>query len=85
MNMKLKKKVGIYFMIKSFIRGHEIYYNGKEWRYFDNNEIIDHNRPCKNCGCKPTKEGYDACLGYLNGVKHACCGHGVEKGYVLYE
>ena len=32
----------------------------------------------------PTKEGYDACLGHIDGAKSACCGHGVEEPYVLY-
>ena len=32
----------------------------------------------------PTKEGYDACLGYIEGAMSACCGHGVEKGYVKW-
>lgn len=29
----------------------------------------------------PTKEGYDACLGYIKGAKSACCGHGIEEPY----
>lgn len=33
----------------------------------------------------PTKEGYDACLGRLPGVVAACCGHGVDDGYILFE
>jgi hypothetical protein len=33
----------------------------------------------------PTKEGYDACLGYIEGAKSACCGHGVEEGYIVYK
>lgn len=31
----------------------------------------------------PTKEGYDACLGHIAGVKSACCGHGVEEPFVI--
>ena len=31
----------------------------------------------------PTKEGYDACLGFIEGAKSACCGHGVERAYVV--
>lgn len=41
--------------------------------------------PCVRCGEMPTKEGYDACLGSLPGVFAACCGHGVEEGYILFE
>ena len=70
-------------MTKSHSRGWEIYWNGKEWRYIDNDELIDDERPCKRCGHKPTKEGYDACLGYIEGVTSACCGHGVEPLYII--
>ena len=31
-----------------------------------------------------TEEGYDACIGEIKGVTHACCGHGVEKEYVKW-
>lgn len=72
-------------MVKSHNRGHEVYFKGEKWYYLDNNLEIDDSRPCKRCGCYPTKEGYDACLGHLEGVVHACCGHGVKEGYVWYE
>ncbi|MGL4571779.1 MAG: hypothetical protein ACRCVJ_12020 [Clostridium sp.] len=68
-------------MIKSYSRGHEIYFENNKWFYKDNNEEIREDRPCKRCGCNPTKEGYDACLGFVKGKTSACCGHGVEKGY----
>ena len=69
--------------IESYIRGHKVYYDVKEWRFKDNNKLIDENITCKRCGRKPTKEGYDACLGYVEGATSACCGHGVEEGFVL--
>lgn len=72
-------------MIKSYSRGWEIYFDGINWRYTDNNDILDPNRPCKRCGLKPTKEGYDACLGKIEGATSACCGHGVEKPYILFK
>lgn len=31
-----------------------------------------------------TARGYAACLGHIDGVISACCGHGVEKGYIMY-
>ena len=73
-------------MVTSYSRGHLTYYgwNTNNWRYSDNNEIVNDNRPCKKCGCKLTKEGYDACLGHIDGAIHACCGHGVEEGYIMY-
>ena len=30
------------------------------------------------------KRGDDACLGYVDDALHACCGHGVERGYIVY-
>lgn len=82
-------------MVTSYHRGHLIYYNDltSTWNYSDDNSIctkydkkgnsIITERPCKKCGKEPTKEGYDNCLGYLDGVVSACCGHGVEKPYIL--
>ncbi|MFA7218065.1 MAG: hypothetical protein WC057_05640 [Dehalococcoidales bacterium] len=66
-------------------RGHEIIYKNNEWVYADNGESANIERPCIKCGCMPTKEGYDACLGYIEGATSACCGHGVEEGYVVYK
>ena len=73
-------------MATSYSRGHLVYYdwNTENWRYSDNNEIVNNNRPCKKCGCIPTKDGYDACLGYIGGALHACCGHGVKRGNIVY-
>ncbi|OPY25015.1 MAG: hypothetical protein A4E26_00052 [Methanobacterium sp. PtaU1.Bin097] len=66
------------------LRGHPIYYDGQVWRYEDDNTIADYERPCIKCKHLPTKEGYDYCLGYIEGAKHACCGHGVENAYTKY-
>ena len=70
-------------MITSHSRGHQIIYLNDRWVYKDNRQIMDNNRPCKKCGRKPTKEGYDACLGKLNNIKSACCGHGTDKRYMV--
>ena len=72
-------------MTKSYSRGWEIYFDGEIWRYCDNDEPINEQRPCKRCGKIPTAEGNDACLGHIDGATSACCGHGVEKPYVVYE
>ena len=69
----------------AYARGHKIFYNGTEWRYEDNGEIIDHNRPCARCGKKPTPEGYDACIGHVKGAKSVCCGHGKSKSLVVMD
>ena len=73
-------------MISSHARGHPIQYINNQWVYTDTKEPIENNeRPCVKCNCMPTPEGYDTCLGYLPNVVHACCGHGVEKGYINYK
>ena len=37
-------------MIYSHSRGHKTYFDGNDWRYVDNNEIVNDMRPCKRCG-----------------------------------
>lgn len=41
--------------------------------------------PCPKCGHYPDDNGNDYCLGQLPGVIHACCGHGVDEGYIMFE
>ncbi len=40
---------------------------------------------CKRCGKRPNKKGHDYCLRNLPGVRFACCGHGEQDGYILFE
>ena len=68
----------------SHSRGWPIRYIGETWRYEDTNKPDDDSRPCVRCGRMPTPEGYDACLGYVDGAIGACCGHGVDELYVMY-
>ena len=70
---------------KSYSRGHEIIYLNNLWVYFDTHESILTERPCKRCGKLPTKEGHDACLGNIPNVVSACCGHGIEKPYIIFK
>ena len=44
-------------------------------------------RECAACQApRPPKEGPDPCLGWLPGVRYACCGHGFAGHcYLLYE
>lgn len=42
--------------------------------------------PCGKCGAEgPTPDGHDPCIANLPGVQHACCGHGIELGYVMFD
>jgi hypothetical protein len=69
-------------MTTSYTRGHLITFENDLWVYADTKESTDIERPCKKCGQMPTKEGFDACLGHIEGALSACCGHGVEKSYI---
>ncbi len=70
---------------RSYLRGHEIKWDGVEWLYLDATPART-NKPCAKCGKAPTPEGHDACLGHIDGAKAACCGHGIEgDAYVWYE
>lgn len=42
-------------------------------------------RPCVKCGKYPNENGDDACLGHLGNVVNACCGHGVNEGYIQFD
>ena len=68
--------------VTSQSRGHAIYYDNKNWRYVDNNNLLhSENRPCARCKKMPTPEGYDACLGHIERMVSMCCGHGLEKKF----
>ena len=62
-------------------RGWPIQWDGKQWINSETRKPFDNKRACRRCGRKPTPEGYDACLGHIDGVTSACCGHGVENQY----
>ena len=62
-------------MAYTFSRGHLL-------EYEELSELTD--KKCKRCKRPPTKEGHDACLKTLPGVKFACCGHGVQPGYIMF-
>jgi len=71
-------------------RGHDAFYDEAEgvWRYADGTAVPSNpacERPCAQCGLPPTPVGDDGCLGHIPGVASACCGHGVERGYIVWE
>ena len=45
--------------------------------------ITEEVRVCPRCH-ESTNDHYDHCLGHLPGVEAACCGHGVEEGYIKF-
>lgn len=75
-------------MVKNNILGHDIFFDPKAdvWKYCDNEApILTEDRSCIRCGCMPTKDGHDYCLRNLGSVTNACCGHGVQEGYIQFE
>ncbi len=66
---------------KSYSMGHEVTFINNKWVFSDELTTISNNRKCVKCGELSTKEGYDPCLGFIEGVSSACCGHGVEEYY----
>ena len=71
----------------TYIRGHECYwdYTEKIWKYADNDSEVDDTRACPQCNRFPTEEGYDPCIGKIEGATSVCCGHGVEDGYIIWK
>jgi len=47
--------------------------------------VLYHDKVCPECGLTETTEGHDPCIPNLPGVKFACCGHGIQRGYVVFE
>lgn len=64
----------------------EFDYLNNQWAYLDDKiSILNNPRLCPKCSKMPTEEGYDGCLGKLPGILEACCGHGIRKGYIIFE
>lgn len=68
---------------RSSSRGHETHWDGSQWVYSDTGKPDDGKRRCTRCGKLPTPEGHDACLGRIEGLSSACCGHGVKDPYFV--
>lgn len=68
-------------------RGHKIWWDRikRIWKYSDTNKQFDDSRTCTRCSKMPTKDGHDACIANLPGVRNACCGHGTSEAYVQFE
>ncbi|MFD2704219.1 hypothetical protein [Salibacterium lacus] len=71
-----------------YLRGHSIEYDGEKMVYSDTKEMVSGNYPttCGHCGLAETPEGHDGCLGTLEGIMNACCGHGGkhEGAYIQF-
>jgi hypothetical protein len=76
--------------MRHFERGYPVRYSADDdaWYYFDSGESVydGPRRPCRLCERPSTREGYDACLGFIEGARDACCGHGkVVEAYISWK
>lgn len=76
-------------MQTTYIRGHKVIYRNKQWIFEDTGKLAptpqsELNVKCGFCGRDPVDK-QDYCIKDLPGVVFACCGHGVEKGYIRFE
>ena len=75
-------------MIKSKLRGWKIEFKNGVWIFCDSEEAVSdtwNERPCGHCGKSQTEDGHDGCLGALNNVINACCGHGeIDGAYIQF-
>ena len=68
-------------VVTAQMRGHPVYWDGAVWRYSDDGTLAPasggEERPCVKCGLVAEGDyGPDPCLGYIEGITGACCGHG---------
>lgn len=69
------------------MRGHQIVIDNGI-RYADDHSMVAGNPRgyCGHCKIKDTKEGYDGCVGSLEDVEYACCGHGdLSLAYIAFD
>lgn len=75
----------------TYYKGHRMFLDKsiQEWRYKDDRSLVKDNwqlRPCGYCQKYSGVNGHDPCLGMLNGVMNACCGHGNKSfAYVQFD
>lgn len=74
-----------------YSRGHLVFSDDDGNAVFENGTPFTENHSCAKC-LLPCKENEpDPCIGWLDGVDFACCGHGiageayVQAGGVTYE
>lgn len=82
--------------LPNYVFGHSIDMIDGVWRYRDTGEpvayhtngvgpLVPAERACPACKRSQTAAGHDPCIANLPGVWAACCGHGVESGYVAFD
>jgi len=78
-------------IIEAYNFGNEVDWNEEEQTWFiketglSNTHEVVANLICPKCKMKPTEDNHDPCIKNLPGVRFACCGHGVDDGYIWFE
>lgn len=62
--------------------GHKVAYIDGRWSYLDDLSDAEIERACVKCGLMQI-DGYDPCIGYVEGAISVCCGHGVNDPILL--
>jgi len=68
-----------------YVRGNPVHWDGEHWRLEDG-QILGANGvdpPCARCGAIAASGAPDPCVGFIEGLVSACCGHGVELPYAV--
>lgn len=70
-----------------YYRGHEIINKNDVYYFKDGQKVSDNkNIQCGFCNLPNRDDGHDACIGELEGVMNACCGHGDKRiAYIQYK
>ncbi len=74
-------------MTTSKYRGYDIHFIYDYWIYSGTKQKVSKNvnRTCGHYGKPQTENGHDGCIGTIDGVMNACCGHGVEnEAYIQF-
>jgi len=72
----------------SYVRGNLVFYDEEAGMWFYEDGVCvddDPDRPCPVCGRWPTPDGYDPCLGKIEGCISACCGHGRHEPFFIFK
>lgn len=68
-----------------YVRGNPVYWDGIAWCFLDGVPIEAEERPCVVCHVTVGRDDPDPCIGMLPGVTSACCGHGVESLFIVFD
>jgi hypothetical protein len=73
---------------QSYLFGNPVVFKKKKWYLKATGQKVTpklkRTLRCPRCGMSPTEAGHDPCIADMEGVRNACCGHGVEYPYVQF-